>query len=404
MDNAPPTVSLTISDTPFPLGRLAFFALASLACLCPTRPLKLNLSSSCHHHYLLTPSPSPLFPLPFFLHLLLRPFSPAFPPPFIFLSFSVAFASSLIRAGILLFVCKRSCASKSIGVRCGGDPCTRLEEISLDVGKDRPLAYLKRRRLHTTICRHFSQTFSTLPTQTIVVCSRQPPFPAILSPSRGCSTKPISPHDALHLSQTIPFCFRLYLSTYPCPALYPLSQIDPSLASPGSKRLGLLPQTPVSAFSGAKTSHLLPPGPFPARSGANGRCLLLQSLPLRSRRCPAPPPRITGLGGWPRRRALWALRRALPAISGTPVHLRETIICPVENRASSPVENRAKKFSTSFVKSLKRRELTFDLSCRKYVKNYLKIISNSKIITIFAVPKLRRSAPNQLILSDLGDV
>ena len=66
------------------------------------------------------------------------------------------------------------------------------------------------------------------------------------------------------------------------------------------------------------------------------------------------------------------------------------------------VEKWVKKFSTRFVKSLRGRRLAFDFPCRKYVKKYLKIISNSKIITIFAVPKLRRSSPNQLILRDLG--
>jgi hypothetical protein len=36
------------------------------------------------------------------------------------------------------------------------------------------------------------------------------------------------------------------------------------------------------------------------------------------------------------------------------------------------------------------------------VKKYLKNISYSDFFCIFAVPKLRRSSPNQLILRDLG--
>jgi hypothetical protein len=66
------------------------------------------------------------------------------------------------------------------------------------------------------------------------------------------------------------------------------------------------------------------------------------------------------------------------------------------------VENRGKKFSTRCVKSLKKRRLSFNFPCRKYVKKYLKTISYSDFFSIFAVPKLRRSSPNQLILRDLG--
>jgi len=38
----------------------------------------------------------------------------------------------------------------------------------------------------------------------------------------------------------------------------------------------------------------------------------------------------------------------------------------------------------------------------KKLKNFSNILSNPKKMTIFAVPKLRRSSPNQLNLRDLG--
>lgn len=66
------------------------------------------------------------------------------------------------------------------------------------------------------------------------------------------------------------------------------------------------------------------------------------------------------------------------------------------------VEKELEKFSTRSVKLLKRRGLTSRFPCRKYAKNYIKIISYSDFFSIFAVPKLRRSSPNQLILRDLG--
>ena len=94
--------------------------------------------------------------------------------------------------------------------------------------------------------------------------------------------------------------------------------------------------------------------------------------------------------------------RAPPVHEATGGHGFAGPLCRRKRACRSIVENRVKKFFTGCVKSLKNRKLTIHFACRKYVKNYLKNISYSRFFCIFAVPKLRRSVPNQLILNDLG--